>query len=151
MQTCVNRTVEELCRPLDELQHDARFTSVTVDDVRKSIENKRSLMTGIIQMLLYIQSENADVVIDSESDTAIAVTKKPNATTRKQYPKKVSPVVVNAGYRIGAEIRKVRRHYVSVSTGESTEKVKSASAVADQVVHGSPKSIHVRRAHWHHF
>lgn len=26
MQTCVNRTVEELCRPLDELQHDARFT-----------------------------------------------------------------------------------------------------------------------------
>lgn len=151
MQTCVNRTVEELCRPLDELQHDARFTSVTVDDVRKSIESKRSLMTGIIQMLLYIQSENADVVIDSESDTAIAVTKKPNATTRKQCPKKVSPVVVNAGYRIGAEIRKVRRHYVSVSTGESTQKVKSASAVADQVVHGSPKSIHVRRAHWHHF
>lgn len=88
MQTCVNRTVEELCRPLDELQHDARFTSVTVDDVRKSIESKRSLMTGIIQMLLYIQSENADVVIDSESDTAIAVTKKPNATTRKQYPKR---------------------------------------------------------------
>lgn len=126
LQTCIDHTVAEMCR------FDIPVLRTLVS---KTVDSQRQAFITIIQMLLYLQSENIDIEVDVE-----------NTIARKHYPRKNIPTISNIGYRIGADIRKIRVHRVTAIQSEAQE-----SEAQEERFYGSPKSAHIRRAHWHRF
>ena len=99
----------------------------------------REIFQSTIQMILFILSQNVDIVENEE-----------NKKVRKKYARsgaKEIPKVLDAGYRVGAEIRNVREINVYKNKTEANEQ--NLDILPSAV--GSKKTPHVRRAHWHHF
>lgn len=134
LQNCIDHTIEETGRHSDnpEMKNIASAW----------LSEQKQTFLSIIQMLLYIQSESADIEVDAE-----------NRAARKRYPRKSIPTVSNAGYQIGSDIRKVRKHKIKASAAnpQSDAQPSLDSTSTNTPSHGSPKSAHIRRAHWHHF
>ena len=140
LQGCIDHTIAETCRHSDTPAMRSKVSAWQAEQTQTLI--------SVIQMLLYIQSDTADIEIDTE-----------NASARKRYPRKAIPTLTNAGYRIGSDIRKVMRHRKVEHTEEASATLIPQTndqpainpAAEDGTSHGSPKSAHIRRAHWHHF
>lgn len=109
------------------------------EEFEETYRKEREIFQSTIQMILFILSQNVDIVENEE-----------NKKARKKYTRsgaKEIPKVLDAGYRVGAEIRNVREINVYKNKTEANEQNLDTLPSAA----GSKKTPHVRRAHWHHF
>lgn len=103
------------------------------DDYYKEIgyvEREWAFQKKAIQWILYLVSENADI----ESGPPPELDNPQKA--KKSRKKKSAVKVKNVGFRIGATIRKAKA---------------APAAHIGEPSHGSKKSPHSRRGHWHHY
>lgn len=94
------------------------------------VEREWDFHRKAIQLILYLVSENADIESGPPPELD-------NPQKAKKGRKKKSTVKVkNVGFRIGATIRKAKA---------------APTAHTEEPGHGSKKSPHSRRGHWHHY
>ena len=139
LQKCLEDSIES------GLQNFRKTNLPELQDGFKDIyENNREVFQSTIQMILFIQSQNSDIV-ENEKNAEARRKYNRNRTGAKRIPK-----VLDSGYRIGAEIRRVKEINVCKEDPESAENVTS-NVKAVPASAGSKKTPHVRRAHWHHY
>ncbi|NSW82773.1 MAG: hypothetical protein HPY90_05770 [Syntrophothermus sp.] len=109
-------------------------TREAVDDLYNSIEQIKTALVPVINLVLYICSANADFNGPRPQHPAARQPKKKKDTAADEVR------VWDVGIRVGAAMRKYAE----------AQKTNREAGVSEGRTHSSPRP-HVRRAHWHHF
>lgn len=87
------------------------------------IQSQKTAICQVVQLLLYVCAENADITEDEEQ----------------------SKIYNISTFKIRDKFREIRKYNVGVSLSKAIQTNKK------QKKEGSPKASHIRRAHWHHY
>lgn len=113
------------------------------DEFEKTYRKDREIFQSTIQMILFVLSQNVDIAENKE-----------NKEARKKYTRSGAneiPKVLDAGYRVGAEIRRIKEINVYNDEEEGIKETHEQNLDILPSAAGSKKTPHIRRAHWHHF
>lgn len=127
----MNRVLASI--PSDEqLLEDTKTTNVTdgIAQIKASLESEAYMSYLAIQIVLYLQAQNSDII-------KIPARKPAKKKSTKQRSSRVQSY--NVGYNVGATIRREKRIY---------EDGAHSSGVSG---HHTPKRPHIRRGHFHSF
>lgn len=141
LQKCIDDSIKASIRDFKIPIPESKMNEL----VKQIFDIKREVFQSTIQAILFIQSQNADVVEDEKNAEARAKYNR-NRTGAKRIPK-----VLDAGYRVGSEIRKIKRINIYKNDSESTKETHEQTINTESSSASSKKTPHVRRAHWHHF
>ena len=100
-----------------------------VEITREDAESQIAPFLFAIQIVLYLQAQNADM-----QDATVPKKKKKSNKKSTAQSRTKSPKIVYVGYKVGKILRSYNEDAKSTSTGT-----------------GTPKRPHSRRGHWHHF